>query len=156
MSKQLWVFIEELKVSLKCCNKNVQIIEEIDLFDTKDQTHRFLVIGRCQNPNCGALKAQIIYYDIKQNKFIYEKIKNKELAYTIKTLKQNPFLKVSDLEVNSINYSNINWIYGLTKITKEKNIRYLEDWAIDFNGTKKLVRKKELGNTQTNCITTCN
>ena len=139
-------------MSLKCCNKNVQIIEEIDLLDTTNQTHRFLVIGRCKNPNCGALKAQMIYYDELKKAFTYENIKGKNLAEKIKTLRNNPKLKIIDLNELKGSFNNCHWIYGSTRL----NNGYIEDWAIDFNGTRTLVRKKELGNTQTNCITTCN
>ena len=130
-------------MALKCCNRNVQIIEEIDLLDTKDQTHRFLVVGRCKNPNCGALKAQIIYFDESKQAFTYENIKGKELAEKIKTLKNNPTLKITDLNECKGSFANTHWIYGQTKLKDG----YLEDWAIDFNGTRTLVRKKELGNT---------
>lgn len=134
---------------LKCCNRAVQIIKEIDLLDTRTQTHRFLVIGRCKNPNCGALKAQIIYYDIKQGKFIRELIKSKDVQKTIKTLEDNPFLQLNDLADKQGNYSNQNWIYGKTKIVNEDNQLWIEDWAINFNGEKRLVRKKQWNKSTT-------
>lgn len=140
----------ELSRLLKCCNKAVQILEQIDLYNTKNQTHRILVIGRCKNPNCGALKAQIVYYDKNLGKFVYENIKSKEIANTIKTIKENPELKLSDLDEKDGSYSKLHWIYGQTKIKKENGKEYLEDWAIDFNGEKKLVRKVNIETTRYN------
>lgn len=130
--------------ALKCCGRNVQIIKEIDLFDTKSQTHRFLIIGRCRNPKCGVLRAQIIYFDVNKGKFIRETIKSKDVHDTIKSLQDNPFLQLNDLSEKEGSYSNQNWIFGQTKITKENGKQYIEDWAIDFNGNKKLVSKREL------------
>lgn len=128
--------------TLKCCGRNVQIIKEIDLFDTKSQTHRFLIIGRCRNQKCGVLRAQIIYFDINKGKFIRETIKSKDVHDTIKSLQDNPFLQLNDLNKKEGSYGNQNWIFGQTKMTKENGKQYIEDWAIDFNGKKTLIRKK--------------
>lgn len=129
-------------MSLKCCNKNVQILKEVDLFDTKSQTHRFLVIGRCKNPNCGALRAQIIYFDVHKGKFVKEAIRSKDVKATIDSLRNNPFLQLGDLNPKEGSLAKLNWVYGKTKLVQENEQTYIEDWAIDFNGEKRLVSKR--------------
>lgn len=129
-------------MSLKCCNKNVQILKEVDLFDTKSQTHRFLVIGRCKNPNCGALRAQIIYFDVRKGKFVKETIRSKDVKATIDSLQNNPFLQLGDLNPKEGSLAKLNWVYGKTKLVQENEQTYIEDWAIDFNGEKRLVSKR--------------
>lgn len=128
-------------MSLKCCNKVCQIIEEIDLLDIIGKTHRLLIIGRCKNPKCGALKAQILYYDTVLNKFIYKNIKSKNIKKTINEIKNNPLMSIITKDKQG-SYQNQNWIYGKTINRKEGSTTYIEHWAYNFNGEKKLIERK--------------
>lgn len=127
-------------MSLKCCNKMCQIIEEVDLVDIIGKTHRLLIIGRCRNNKCNALKAQLLYYDIKKEKFIYENIKSDNIRKVINEYKTNPYFTIKEEKQGS--YQNQNWIYGKTLLKKESNKIFVEHWAYNFNGEKRLIERK--------------
>ena len=139
-------------MSLKCCNKNVQILQNINLFDTTTKTHRVLTIGRCRNKNCGALRAQIVYYDVNKGRFIYETIKKKDVHKTIQRLKEEPYIiDISDGSRQG-SYSNQNWIYGKTVEKVIEGKRYLYFYSCNFNGEKKftgriLINDKQINST---------
>lgn len=97
-------------MALKCCNKLCQIIETIALYDTENQRHRLLVIGRCKNPKCGALKGEFMYWDRKQEKFTYVSIPKAELKGVIAKFKKLPFL-VYEKNHKYGTMANMNWIY---------------------------------------------
>lgn len=97
-------------MALKCCNKLCQIIETIALFDTENQRHRLLVVGRCKNPKCGALKGEFVYWDRKQQKFIYVSIPKNELKNTITKFKKLPFL-VYEKNHKYGTLANMSWTY---------------------------------------------
>ena len=129
-------------MSIKCCNRQCQILEEIDLWDTVGQTHRFLVIGRCRNEKCGALKAQLIYYDLVKQKFVHETIKGPDIKKTIDLLKSNPDVQIKNDKQG--NYQDQNWIYGKTRYCTIDGRPFIEHWACNFNGEKRLVERREL------------
>lgn len=119
-----------------------QIIEEIDLMDTRTHDHRFLVVGRCRNPKCGVLRAQLIAYDKVQQKFISHSFKSKDVKRIIDEFKSNPFLDLRPVNDTLGTFANQNWIYGLTKNRKENGQMYIEHWACNFNGEKTLINKR--------------
>lgn len=129
-------------MSLKCCNRVCQLIEEVDLRDVIGKTHRLLIVGRCRNPKCGALRAQILYYDTTQKRFVYETIKSSNVKRTIEELKNNPFYTIEKDKRGS--FQNQNWIFGQTKYKQEKEGVFIEHWACNFNGEKRLVERKSL------------
>lgn len=127
-------------MSLKCCNKVCQILEEIDLRDAQEKTHRLLIIGRCKNPKCGALRAQILSYNTNKQKFVYETIRGKDVKKKIEELKNNPYYTIEKEKQGSA--QNQNWIYGQTKYIYNKTNTIIEHWACNFNGERKLIEKK--------------
>lgn len=117
-----------------------QIIEEVDLRDVQEKTHRLLIVGRCKNPKCGALRAQILSYDKKKQKFVYETLKGSDLKRKIDELKNNPSLIMGSEKQGT--YQNQHWIYGKTKYEKQNGQTIVEHWACNFNGEKRLVERK--------------
>ena len=98
-------------LSLKCCNKVCQLVESIALYDTEKQKHRVLVVGRCKNPKCGCLKAEFIYYDVTQGKFIHRSVPTAEVAATIKKFQKAPFLSVYSTKIRYGTMGNMHWKY---------------------------------------------
>ena len=99
------------KNRLKCCGRNVQILYTVPLFDTEKQLHRELVVGRCKNPNCGVLKAQIIYWDKDKQTFQYQKIPQKDIAKTIEAYKKSPYLTNINQPIKQGSKENMFWKY---------------------------------------------
>lgn len=98
-------------MSLKCCNKQCQLIETIPLYDVEHKRHRALVVGRCKNPKCGCIKAEFMYWDMKKEKFIYEPIKRENIAKTIEQFKKAPYLNNYPSKILYGSVSNMNWKY---------------------------------------------
>ena len=114
----------------------------MDLKDTVRQEHRFLIIGRCKNPKCGALRAQIIGYDKNLGKFVTTTIRSKDVKKTIEEIKKNPLYEIKSQMQSQGTESNQHWIYGKTISRREGKKTYIEYWACNFNGEKTLVERK--------------
>lgn len=98
-------------MALKCCNKLCQLIETVTLYDTETQRHRVLVIGRCKNPKCGSLKGEFVFWDTRQEKFIYQRIPKKKLNEVITKFKKSPYLVYHKENVRYGTMSNMSWTY---------------------------------------------
>lgn len=139
-------------MSLKCCNRNVQILKTINLFDTITKTHRVLTVGRCKNPNCGALRAQILYYDVNKGKFIHETIKKKDVQKTIQMLQQEPYITDTSDGSKQGSYGNQHWIYGKTVEREIEGEKFLYFYSINFNGEKTFIGRKKINDKHTYSI----
>lgn len=98
-------------MSLKCCNKLCQILETVPLYDTETRRHRVLVIARCKNPKCGCIKAEFIYWDMKQERFCYVKIPKNKIKETIDKYKKAPYLIEYIAPKKQGSLSNMGWKY---------------------------------------------
>ena len=98
-------------MSLKCCNKLCQLIETVPLYDTETRRHRALVVGRCKNPKCGCLKAEFIFWDMKKEKFIYQKVPKNEIKDVLEKFKKSPYLINYQMSKKTGNMANMNWKY---------------------------------------------
>lgn len=130
-------------MTLRCCRKKCQIIESIPLYDTNSKKHRVLVVGRCRNEKCNALKAEFIYYDIYQGRFLTQSIKKDKIKEIIDVCKNEP--SVLEIENNLKNGSkyNQNWVYGQAKVKIINGQEITEFIAVDFNGVKKKIGQTE-------------
>ena len=131
-------------MSLKCCNKVCQILEEIDLLDTVDCEHRFLIVGRCRNPKCGALRAQLIAYDKRLGRFVKQTFNSKDVKKVVEAFKLDPRYEFKSLNDSHGTYANQHWIYGETRNKVEQGQTFIEHYACNFNGEKTLVTRKAL------------
>lgn len=98
-------------MSLKCCNRNCQLVQSIPLYDTEKQKHRVLVVGRCKNPKCGCLKAEFVYYDLSKGKFLHHPIPADEIAATVKKFQKAPYLAVYSSKIRYGTMQNMQWKY---------------------------------------------
>lgn len=98
-------------MALKCCNRVCQLIETIALYDTEHQRHRVLVVGRCKNPKCGALRGEFIYWDTVQGKFKYIKVPKNELKEVLDKFKRLPYLVYQKETKRQGTMSNMSWTY---------------------------------------------
>ena len=94
---------------LKCCNRQCFTTETISLYDTVDKIHRVLTHGVCKL--CGKEKAQIIYFDIPKQKFIYENIRQKDIKAVISKYKREPYLTNVIMSIKQGSKANMNWKY---------------------------------------------
>ena len=131
-------------MSLKCCNRVCQILESVTLLDTQTRTHRLLTIGRCRNPKCGALRAQILYYDSDKGKFQRETIRSKDVKRVLEYYKNNPSAMTVPNELQKGSRQNQQWIYGITRQCQVNGESYIEHWACNFNNEKRLVERKKI------------
>lgn len=102
----------------------MQVLETINLYDTETNIHRVLTVARCKNPKCGCLKAQLIYWDKKKQKFIYQNIKSKDVHKVVEEYKKKPYLSSSAFQkIKQGCRENMNW-------------KYQKDGSVyDLNGT---------------------
>ena len=69
------------------------------------------MIGRCKNPKCGCIKAEFIFWDMKKEKFIYQKVPKNELKEVIEKFKKSPYLINYQTSKKTGNMANLNWKY---------------------------------------------
>lgn len=109
-------------MSLKCCNKFCQIIKSVPLYDTEQQKHRVLAVGRCKNSKCGCIKAEFIYYDIVKGKFIHHPIATDKVAEVVEAYEKAPYLAIFPSKTQYGTIGNMYWKY------QKNGCKY------DFNG----------------------
>ena len=110
-------------MSLKCCNKYCQILETIPLRGSEGVANKVLTVGRCRNPKCGCLKAQIIYFDCIKGQFVYENIRSKDVIEVVQKYKNEPYLTDIPKSLKFGSRANMSW-----KFQKNGSI-------FDFNNT---------------------
>lgn len=113
---------------LKCCNCQCLTKETISLYDTVDKTHRVIIHGVCKK--CGKHKAQLVFFDIRRERFIYENIRQKDISSVIAKYKREPYLSNVITSVRQGSKSNMNWkyhrngnIYDFNEVLIENAIR---------------------------------
>lgn len=115
-----------------CCGGFHTPIRTVFLASTSEYTDRKLEVLVC--PVCGALSAVLIQYDIKNQKYELFRPKSKKTAKFIKEA------EAGDWRESNIRYGTkqgAGFVYGLNKQHKNGKIY---QYAVDFNGIKKLVK----------------
>lgn len=113
-----------------CCNKEMKLIDVIQLQPVGCYDNRELFIFKCRNRGCEAIKYTLKEYDLIKNDFIYDRTKPKKK----KNIQDwaNSLIKLSRAfeyfeEIQKGNKSNMGFIYGVTTATEQR--------GYDFNGT---------------------
>lgn len=109
---------------LKCCNHQCVTTETISLYDTLDKRHRVIIHGICKY--CGKQKAQIVYYDIPREKFVYENIRQKDINSVIARYKKEPYLSNVITSVRQGSKANMNWKYHRNGNIYDFNDEFIE------------------------------
>lgn len=123
------------------CGVNIDKAEMWILKDLKDFVSRKLIVGSC--PKCHRPVATLIEKRIDDGQvFINSNLTGNDAVKLI-TKEQKRFLcKYYRLDVNSL----FGWLYGVNVGIKNKKgeVTQIRQYASNFNGNKKLVKKLQL------------
>jgi len=120
---------------LKCCGREIDVFDRvIDLYDVDNMINRKIRIVNCSV--CGALLAELQYYNCKKEFYEYIRPKRKHVAEWIKTFEQEKYLEKALEESEFGTLSDMNWVSGTQ--TKQS------EFAIDFNKVARLVRTTDV------------
>ena len=117
---------------IMCCRQNNLPLVTVFLYPNKNYRDRKLEIAICSV--CGALVAELTQFNI--NKKMYEVIrpKSKDTAKFIKKMQKHGW---QNIETKPVSKGNMGFVFGVNREYKNGKIY---QYAVDFNGTKKLVK----------------
>lgn len=101
--------------------------------DTSCYTRRKLEILIC--PNCNSLVAELTQFSFVKNQFERIRPKRKKTFEFINSIQNGDWVEEEIIKYGT--KINSAFIYGINEEDKQGNIR---QFAVDFNGTKKLVK----------------
>lgn len=85
-------------------------------------------------PNCGRLVAELVQFDVKKNEYVTIRPKKKLTKKFIQDVQSG---KLDEVKVLHGTKQGAAYVFGLNKEAKDGKIY---QYAVDFNGTKKLVK----------------
>lgn len=85
-------------------------------------------------PICGSLVAELVQFDVRKNKYETYRPTSKQTVSFIKDVQAG---KWREIKIKYGTKGNAGFVYGVNKQRKNGKIY---QYAVDFNGTKKLVK----------------
>ena len=85
-------------------------------------------------PKCGALRAEVTQYNIKEKKYEVKRLKNKKISRFISEIETG---KIRKIDIKRGTKERSAFVYGVNKECKDGTIK---QYAVDFNGNKRLVK----------------
>lgn len=85
-------------------------------------------------PKCGTLVAELVQFDVRKNKYETYRPASKQTISFIKDVQAG---KWREIKIKYGTKGNAGFVYGVNKQRKNGKIY---QYAVDFNGTKKLVK----------------
>lgn len=117
---------------IMCCRHGNEPLVRVFLRPDSFFRDRKLEIATCSV--CGALIAELTQFNIAKQAYEVIRPKSKKTAKFIKKMEK---LQWFELQLPKGTKSNMNFIYGLNREYKNGKIY---QYAVDFNGSKKLVK----------------
>lgn len=93
-------------------------------------------------PNCGTLVAELVQFNVRKNEYETYRPLSKQTVSFIKEVQAG---KWREIKIKYGSKGNAGFIYGVNKQRKDGKIY---QYAVDFNGTKKLIKVIEPQNVQ--------
>jgi hypothetical protein len=120
---------------LRCCGRDFEDYDRvINLPNVDNKFYRNIrIINNC--PVCGALLAELQYYNPVKEHFEYIKPERKHVAEWIRVFERENYVEKLYIEDDSGSNSDMNWVSG--RQTRKSQ------FAIDFNGVERLVRTSD-------------
>ena len=117
---------------IMCCRRQNEPLVRVFLRSDNEFRDRKLEVAICAV--CGTLIAELTQFNIKKG--VYEVIRPKSKK-TAKFIKKMQEMEWFEIELPKGTKSNMNYIYGVNREYKNGKIC---QYAVDFNGVKKLVK----------------
>ncbi len=115
-----------------CCRHNIEPLLRVFLSSDNQFRDRKLELAVC--PVCGTLIAELTQFNIKKSCYEVFRPKRKDTASFIKKMQK---LQWKIIDSHPATRSNMNFVFGVNKEYKNGKIY---QYAMDFNGTKTLVK----------------
>jgi len=146
MGKKSGVIVSK-NIELICCNKKITDGDLWILADFKGYSKRKLLVGKCKV--CGDDVALQIMTKLDTNKTYYNLYTGIEAVKTIYREKKRKVTVIPNIKANCL----YGWVYGVNTQIKNKKgvITQVRQYASDFKGNKKLVKKIINENNNDNC-----
>ncbi len=115
-----------------CCGGYHTPLKTVFLLPDFQYRERKLELIVC--PKCGALRAEITQFNVKDNKYEVKRLKKKKIPRFISDIETG---KLKELKIKYGTKERSAFVYGVNKECKDGTIK---QYAVDFNGKKKLVK----------------
>ena len=115
-----------------CCGAYFEPIRTVFLLPDFMYRDRKLEVLVC--PKCGALVVELTQFNIKTESYETFRPKRKKVGKFIRSIQEGSW---KDIKVKVGTKQRAGFVFGVNKLKKDGKIY---QYAVDFNGTKKLVK----------------